>query len=122
MAVFQGARVRTVALPTHEPARTARVAVPAGARPRSPVRPMGLVMALIVTTTMLGLVYLTQTLGSNATSSEIRGYAAEEAQLNEQIRNRGALIEIETDAAEVIKRAKGLKLKKLGKAVVLDAR
>ena len=35
------------------------------------VRPMGVLMAAILAATMLGLVYLTQTLGSNATSTEI---------------------------------------------------
>ena len=72
MAVYQGTRLRTSAHPAAgTSARRSRSAAPATVSPVPRVRPMGLLMAAIVAATMLGLVYLTQTLGTNATSTEV---------------------------------------------------
>lgn len=125
MAVLQGARLRTGALPATRsaPARSAPAREPAtaalSAAPR--VRPMGLLMAAIVIATMLALAYLTQTLGSNATSTEVRIHQAKQAEMMEEIRRQASHVQIKADAVTVQKEARRLELKKLPKAVTLDA-
>jgi hypothetical protein len=82
---------------------------------------MGVLMAAIVAATMLGLVYLTQTLGSNATSSEIRGLEAQRTELVRDI-DRQVIIANDLIEDEVVgRKARQLGLKKLGAAVVLRA-
>jgi hypothetical protein len=76
-------------------------------------------MAAIVAATMLGLVYLTQTLGSNATSSEIRGLAVEGEEVARQINNLALSVQLDSDPEAIIKRATALGLKRLDAAVVL---
>ena len=70
MAVYQGVRLRTSALPPATPLPRARAgrATTATTTTAPRLRPVGLLMAGILGATMLGLVYLTQTLGANATS------------------------------------------------------
>jgi outer membrane murein-binding lipoprotein Lpp len=125
MAVLQGARLRTGALPATRtaPARTAPARKPSpaalSAAPR--VRPMGLLMAAIVIATMLALAYLTQTLGSNAASTEVRDLQAKQAQMKDEIRRQASHVQIKADAVTVQKEAQRLELKKLPKAVTLDA-
>lgn len=122
MAVYQDARVRGAAFP---PARVDDVRSP-GARPAlatssQRVRPTGLLMAAIVAATMLALVYLTQTLGSHATTSEIAKLEGQRAKLQTQI-TQGSLLVIEaSEPDEVRARANKLKLKKLGAPLVLRA-
>ena len=82
---------------------------------------MGLLMAAILGATMLGLVYLTQTLGSNAATSEISDLAAKGNKLGIIWRNQTLTVEIETDAAGITKRARKLGLKPLGEATVFPA-
>jgi hypothetical protein len=82
---------------------------------------MGLLIAAILATTMLGLVYLTQTLGSNATTSEISTLAGDASSLRRVLGNHELAVAISTDPQEVAKRARGLKLKQLGQTVVLPA-
>ena len=82
---------------------------------------MGLLMAGIITATMLGLVYLTQTLGSNATSSEIRYLEAQRLELADDLRRQAVLVESFTDPDVVTKAARRSKLHNLGGAVVLPA-
>ncbi len=71
----------------HRRAAAADAAAPAASVPAAPssprprVRPMGLLMAAILAATMLGLVYLTQTLGSNAANSEISQLEADGKEL-----------------------------------------
>jgi hypothetical protein len=76
-------------------------------------------MAAIVAATMLGLVYLTQTLGSNAASSEIRGLAADGDKVARRINNFALSVQIDSDPEEIIKRATALGLKRLDDPVVL---
>jgi hypothetical protein len=78
-------------------------------------------MAAIVAATMLGLVYLTQTLGSNATSSEIRSLTATSEKLAAKLRNQAFSVGVYTDPDEIIKRAEaqGLKPLDLDAVVVL---
>jgi hypothetical protein len=118
MAVFQGARIRNVSMPADPAARRVK-SVPTAARSRSGARPMGLIIAAILATTMLGLVYLTQTLGSNAATSEITQLAAEGNKLRGVWRTQSLYVGLELDATNVAKRARALKLKQLGDPVVL---
>jgi hypothetical protein len=76
-------------------------------------------MAAIVAATMLGLVYLTQTLGSNATSSEIRSLAADGDDVARHINNHALSVQVNSDPEEIIKRATALGLKRLDVPVVL---
>jgi hypothetical protein len=76
-------------------------------------------MAAIVAATMLGLVYLTQTLGSNAASSEIRSLAVEGEKVARHINNLALSVQIDSDPEAIIKRATALGLKRLDEAVVL---
>ena len=82
---------------------------------------MGLLMAAIVAVTMLGLVYLTQTLGTNATTSEIRGLEAASTELRKEIRRHDILALEMTQADAIVPLAKKQKLKRLGGLVVLPA-
>lgn len=121
MAVYQGVRLRSAALPsaTASPARPG--ASPSGTHAGARVRPAGIFMAAILTGTLLGLVYLTGTLGSSATSSEIGDLGGERTALDQDL----ALQEIQviklTEADAIIEAAKDLGLRKLGHAVVLKA-
>ena len=82
---------------------------------------MGLLMAAIVAVTMLGLVYLTQTLGTNATSTEIGLLQGKRSDLLTDIkRNQIWALDL-TQAEEIIPQARKLKLKKLGAPRVLPA-
>ena len=94
MAVFQGARLRTAALPAGpaDAPRHARQSRAATGRPPAADRASS--WRAILAGTMLGLVYLTQTLGSNATSSEIDDLAAEREDLARQLRNLAVAVEI----------------------------
>ena len=78
-------------------------------------------MAAILTATMLGLVYLTQTLASNATSLEINRLAVHGQDLQTQLLNQRSKIEVEANPDAVVRAAKQLGLKQLGEAVVLEA-
>ena len=122
MAVYQGARVRTDALRAAEvSARQARAAAPASVSTAPRMRPMGLLMAAIVASTILGLVYLTQTLGSSATSSEIFDL---QTKRNDLIKDTRILQIHVMDAVEsdvIVPRAKKQELKKLGGITVLPA-
>jgi len=82
---------------------------------------MGLVMAAIVAATLLGLVYLTQTLGSNATTSEIGLLEAQRADLHKEVRRHQTLVLRKADEDAIRAQARRLKLKPLDDAIVLTA-
>ena len=120
MAVLQGVRLRTGAMPAARSA-PARVSVPA-ALPSTPrVRPMGLLMAAIVIATLLALAYLTQTLGSNATSAEVRWHQSQQAKMKDEIGRHATLVQVKIDAEDIRAEARRLELKKLSRPVVLEA-
>jgi len=121
MAVFQGARLRTGALPTAAVVDRPRAAVPSTIRTTRRARPMGRIMAGIVIATMLGLVYLTQTLGSNATNSEIRSLDSQRGKLTRELHRQAIQVEALTLADVITKRAGKQGLRKLGVRVVLPA-
>ena len=121
MAIFGGARTRAVALPAPDSERSARTIAHGPVRHAPRIRPTGLLMAAIMAATMLGLVYLTQTLGSNATSSEIRDLAAQREELGQRLRNQAMAVETFADPEEIGLKARKLGLRKLGDPVVLAA-
>ncbi len=83
---------------------------------------MGILIAAILVTTMVGLAYLTQTLGSNATSDEISRLTAEGNDLRNVITKHDDAVDFYTDPGRVAKRAGELGLKPLDELVVLKAR
>lgn len=122
MAVYQGARLRGNPLA----ASAARATSAERAAPKVPggqgrVRPTGLLIATIVAATILGLVYLTQTLGSNATTSEVAALEAKQVELRTTITRQALWVMGETEDEAVRARAKPLKLTKLGQPLVLRA-
>jgi hypothetical protein len=121
MAAFSGARLRTVALPEATAARREGAIGRPIRRPAVHLRPTGLLMAAILAGTMLGLVYLTQTLGSNATHSEIGDLAARREDLGRQLRNIAVAVETYADTEEIGRRARKMGLVELGDIVVLAA-
>lgn len=121
MAAFSGARLPTVALPEAAVARRERGVSQTLRRPAVHMRPTGLLMAAILAGTMLGLVYLTQTLGSNATHSEIGDLTARREDLGRQLRNIAVAVETYADTEEIGRRARKLGLVELGDVVVLSA-
>ena len=82
---------------------------------------MGLLMAAIVAATMIGMVYLTQTLGTNATSYEIHRLEGKRDELIRDIKRHeiGALEMTQAETIEPLARKQGLK--RLGEPVVLPA-
>ncbi len=122
MAVLHGARLRHGALPAPAaPGTRPRVAVPRSGQPAHRVRPTGLLLAGIAAATILGLAYLTQTLGSNATNSEIRSLDRARGALQTEINRHAILVLKAADGDTVRSEARRLGLKKLGDPVVLTA-
>jgi hypothetical protein len=78
-------------------------------------------MGVILGLTMLGLVYLTQTLGANAMSAQIDELRAEQAKQVRTLTNQQAAIQLKADPAKVALRAGRADLKRLGDAIVLRA-
>ena len=124
MAVYQGARLRTDALPAGGVAsRQARAAAlpSTNTTTNSRVRPMGLLMAVIVAVTMLGLVDLPQTLGSSATDTEIWRLQKASGELVADTRTLQIQVLKATESDEIVPEAKKLKLQRLGQPKVLTA-
>ncbi|MEX1296225.1 MAG: hypothetical protein AB1Z67_08655 [Candidatus Limnocylindrales bacterium] len=122
MAVYQGARLRTDRLAaTRTSVRGARAAAPAPVATSPRVRPMGLLMAVIVAATMLGLVYLTQTLGTSTTSAEIYDLETTSRELFSDTRTLQLQALKLTEADTIVLKANKQKLKNLGEIVVLRA-
>jgi len=122
MAVYQGTRLRTNALPAAgSSAQRARAAAPAAVSASPRVRPMGLIMAAIVVATMLGLVYLTQTLGTDATVNEIGTLEAKLDKIDVQINRIETEALILSQAEAVVPLAQDQELRRLGPPIVLSA-
>lgn len=83
---------------------------------------MGVLMAVILVATMVGLVYLTQTLGTNATSSEISNLTDKSNDLRDLVNSHTYAVEVGTDPEKVAKAARKLGLERLGDPVILPAR
>jgi hypothetical protein len=80
-----------------------------------------MLMGAILAGTMLGLVYLTQTLGSNATSAQIHELASRRAELQRRLDNQGVAVGFAADPVEIGPRAKALGLVKLREPRMLSA-
>jgi uncharacterized OsmC-like protein len=121
MAVYQGARLRTDVVPAADtPSRRARSSSSVVVAPPR-VRPMGLLMAAILGSTIVGMVYLTQTLGTNAASTEIDLLEVQRNQLIQEIKRHEIVALDMTQAEVVVPLARDQKLKHLGEPVVLPA-
>jgi hypothetical protein len=90
MSIYQGARLRTDRFPaaTLEATRPA-VSRPAVSRPSAPAthgnRRATILVGLVVAVTVVAFVYLTQTLGANASSAEINKLANDRARYEQQL-------------------------------------
>jgi hypothetical protein len=121
MAVFEGARLRTTALPAADAVARPRAGVAATDQSGPRARPVAVLMAAILVATMLGLVYLTQTLGSNAASTEIGLLQEDKAKLIIALDRQALHIETLTDVDAITAAAHEQRLRKLGDPVVLPA-
>jgi hypothetical protein len=126
MAVFQGARLRTTGLrarsaelPARSAQRNAR-GVLAPARPTR-LRATSVLMGVTLAGTMLGLVYLTQTLGANATSAQITELEGLRVDLQRRLDNQGVAVGFAADPTEIGRRAKALGLVQLRDPRTLSA-
>jgi hypothetical protein len=68
---------------------------------------------------MLGVLYLTQTLASNATSSQIADLGSRREELVRQLRNQALAVETRADPSEIGRRARGRGLIELEGALIL---
>jgi hypothetical protein len=119
MAVFQGARLRGGALPGNEVAVRPRSSAPPAAWSTPRVRPVGLLIALILGSTMLGLVYLTQTLGSNVTVAELDKLAADANKLNNSLKTQALTVELYLKPRDIATRARAQQLRPLREDVLV---
>jgi hypothetical protein len=110
MAVFQGARLRSSGLPVAAE-RDIRRVLPTARQAR--LRPASALMGVILAGTMLGLVYLTQTLGSNAATAEIAELRAVQQDLMRRITNQGLAVQFAADPVELERAARRLGLERL---------
>ena len=90
MAIYQGARLRTDRLPAASVAPTRPPASrPAALRSSAPAahgnRRAIILVGLVVAATVVAFVYLTQTLGANASSAEINRLASDRALAERQL-------------------------------------
>jgi hypothetical protein len=81
---------------------------------------VGLLLATILTATMLGLVYLTQTLASNAANAELGSLAAAGVSLDQTLQRQSWAVEEAMAPTDLVRQAHDLGLVKLGDAVVLS--
>jgi hypothetical protein len=128
MAVLQGAHARPRNLPRGRTSPAARPVAQAGQSPASStasavarVRPAGLLLAAIMASALFGMVYLTQTLGANAMSSEAAILGKDGAELQTQIKRNYIQVSWRVQDDEIRAAARRLKLKDLAKPMVLRA-
>ena len=120
MAVYQGVRLRSTALPAPRAVERPTRSIDAQALPVR-VRPASVLVATILAATMVGLLYLTQTLASAATSVEIERLSAERAALERQLQTQRVTIQSETARALVEEWAAAHGLVELGRSVTVPA-
>jgi hypothetical protein len=131
MAVLQGAHARPRNLARARTTPAARPVVQVGTSTTSStgsagsavarVRPAGLLLAAIMASALFGMVYLTQTLGTNAMSSETVLLGKDGAKLQAQITRNNIQVGLLVQDDEIRAAARRLKLKDLAKPVVLPA-
>ncbi len=122
MAIYQGARLGNAGFRaetvTAAPRRAVRSAEVAGPR----VRPAALLVAIILVGTILGLAYLTQTLGANASNVEIGQLAADRGQFQRQLLTQRSTIGQRTTDGLIEDKAVASGLADLGDAVIVRVR
>jgi hypothetical protein len=122
MAVFQAARLRNAALPApaYRTRRHSSAVISTHVTPG--VRPAGLLMAAILVSTMLGLAYLTQTLGTSATGSAVQKLESTARGLDTKLSVQSAQVADLTEADVVIANARQQGLRKLDDEIKLVLR
>jgi hypothetical protein len=107
MAVYQGVRLRSTALPVARAAQVARPAVrslaPASRTVRQAwrVRPAAALLGVILTGTLVALLYLTQTLATTAVSVEISRLEGEIQQLERDLQTYQVFVRTESSTSLV---------------------
>jgi hypothetical protein len=122
MAVYQGARIRTVGIPAGaRPVAARRVAhIPARARRR--LRPVSFVFAGILIAFLLGLVYLTQTLQAGVTNYQIDSLLIERQRLQQEIQSQQGSVAQWGSEPQVVQWAQQQGLNRLGGKIRIPAR
>lgn len=82
---------------------------------------MGILIAMILVATMVGLAYLSQTLGTNATTEEINEMTGKANAARKILSRQALLIDFDTDPQVIARKAGELRLRSLGDPVVLRA-
>jgi hypothetical protein len=124
MAVLGGVRLRATATPSAglasvraRPRQAGRVAASRATtdptRQAARVRPIGVVIAAILILTMLGMVYLSQTLGAGAATRQLAAIDAQAEAIGQQQRQVEVRIRQQAETNEIAKAARALKLKKM---------
>jgi hypothetical protein len=121
MAVTQGARVHATALPAR------RAALPRGSAHAARIaarrmRPAAMVIGVILAATLLGLVYLTQTLHAAATRVEIERLLERRALLQRELRSQESVVLRWSAQPAVTQWAQNRGLDDLGATLILGGR
>lgn len=122
MAVYQGARLRSVAIPAGARAVAARRAARIPARARRRLRPVALVLAGILVAFLLGLVYLTQTLQAGVTNYQIDNLLTERHRLQQELQSQQGSVAQWGSEPQVVQWAQQGGLNRLGGKIRVAAR
>jgi hypothetical protein len=114
MAVYQGTRIRTSALPIGARPIAARRSTRSPARAHRGWRSIGLALAGILIAFVLSLVYLTQTLQSAVTRHQIDSVLSERTGLQEEQQSQLGAVSQAASEAVVGNWAQGHRLDRLG--------
>ena len=122
MAVYQGARMRTVTIPAGARPVAARRASQIPARARRRLRPVAFVLAGVLVAFLLGLVYLTQTLQAGVTNYQIDNLLNERQQLQRELQSQQGAVAQWGSEPQVVQWAQQQGLNRLGGKIRVPAR
>jgi ABC-type Fe3+ transport system permease subunit len=122
MAVYQGARIRALGLPSGARPVAARRSSRIPARARRRLRPVAFVFAGILVAFLLGLVYLTQTLQAGVTNYQIDSLLIERQRLQQELQSQKGSIAQWGSEPQVIQWAQQQGLNRLGGKIRVPAR
>lgn len=122
MAVYQGARTRSVTIPAGARPVAARRAQDIPARARRRLRPVAFVLAGILVAFLLALVYLTQTLQSGVTNYQIDNLLSERQQLQHELHSQQGAVAQWGSEPQVVQWAQQQGLNRLGSTLRVAAR
>ena len=122
MAVYQGARTRSVTIPAGARPIAARRTQPIPARARRRLRPVAFVLAGILLAFVLGLVYLTQALQAGVTGYGIDNLLIERQQLQQELQSQQGAVAQWGSEPQVVQWAQQQGLNRLGGTVRVPAR